>query len=281
VRYPGFEPTAPIRAHPQDMLLWSVPDQTLVRTFSGVCATSLQFSPDNSRVLVADRYDEPQGRVAEWDLDADPPLWSLTVADTRVYTAAYNPAGDRIAVGFADGVGVVARGETEVAPTMAREIVYPAATFSPDGRWLATSGLALWRASDWMKAWTTALEPPPPTDTTLRDSAVVFSPDGATILSSDADILRGSILQNSVASTKLYRAADGVLLRDLGALPRRPMYSPDGAWILAGDLVWEMATGRVVSLHPDTRPTSVSVFLSDGRIALGREDGIIEMFCPH
>jgi WD40 repeat protein len=178
-------------------------------------------------------------------------------------------------------VGVVPRGQTDAAPTLAREIVYPASAFSPDGQRLATSGLALWRTTDWTRAWTTASDPPAPTDATVHDNSVAFSPDGGMILSSEADLTYQLDTMSSLAATKLYRASDGTLLRDLGGdLMRRPTFSPDGGWILAADQVWEIATGRSVSLHPDPRATSVSVFLSDGRIAVGRMDGVIEMFCP-
>jgi WD40 repeat protein len=265
--------------HPEDLLLWNLPDQALQRTFSSVGATSVQFSSDGRRVLIANRHEEPQGRLEEWELDGEAPLWSVATDGTRIYGASYSPSGAQVAVSFADGVGLMARGGTTVAPTMAREIVYPASAFSPDGAWLATSGPSLWSMADQAQAWTTVSPPLPSSAADVPDNAIVFSPDGATIMSSEVTVFD---LLNTAIATRLYRASDGMMLRDLvGTLKRRPAFSPDGKWLLAADVVWEIATGRTVMLHPDPRPTSVSVFLSDGRIALARQDGIIEMFCPH
>jgi WD40 repeat protein len=275
--YPA--PDLPIRVHPEDLLLWNLPDQALQRTFSSVGATSVQFSSDGRRVLIANRHEEPQGRLEEWELDGEAPLWSVATDGTRIYGASYSPSGAQVAVSFADGVGLMARGGTTVAPTMAREIVYPASAFSPDGAWLATSGPSLWSMADQAQAWTTVSPPLPSSAADVPDNAIVFSPDGATIMSSEVTVFD---LLNTAIATRLYRASDGMMLRDLvGTLKRRPAFSPDGKWLLAADVVWEIATGRTVMLHPDPRPTSVSVFLSDGRIALARQDGIIEMFCPH
>jgi WD40 repeat protein len=275
-------PVYPIRPHPEDLLLWDPSVGVLTRTFSGTAATSLQFSQDGLRLLVVDRHDEPEGRLQEWPLDSDAPVWSLTVEGSSLSGASYGPDQDRVVVSFADGVTVVKRGATEAAPAIARKIAYPASAFSPDGMWIATSGLALWRADDLTPAWTTGGGPPPPIEAGDRENSVAFSPDGKTILSSSQSYVLAQDVGEPLPAATLNRSSDGVQLREFGSsLPRRPAFSPDGRWIVARDVAWEIASGRMVGLHADPTPTSVSVFLRDGRIALAREDGIIELFCPH
>jgi WD40 repeat protein len=278
--YPAT-PASPIRAHPEDVLLWNLQDATLTRTFSGFAATSVAFSPDSLRLLIASRYEEPDGRLEEWALDGVAPTWSLTVAGSTVYGASFSPAGHPIAVSFADGVGVLADGAGAGTPTIAREILYPASAFSPDGGRLVTSGITLWKTTDLTPIWTTAALPPAPTDAAIRDNWLAFSPDGSLIVSSESELSDETGTLNRSTTTKLYRADDGVLFRDLGTdFERRAVFSPDGKWLLAADHAWEVATGRQAFMHPDVRPTSISTFLADGRIVLGRTDGVIEIFCP-
>jgi len=271
---------SPIRAYSEDVLLWNLQQRAVVRTFSGVAASSLQFSSDGRRLLVGDRHPEPLGRLQEWDLDGAAPIWSLTPGGTLA-GAGYSPDGELVAVSFSDGVGLVARGGADVGPTIAREIAYPAGAFSPDGKWLATSGVALWKIPELTKVWIGPALPLPPIEPAYRDDWVAFSPDGKNLLSAEAEVFDdGGGYLNVSAATKLYRTSDGTMIYDLGQVARRPVFSPDNDWILAGGLVWQIATGRSVSLHPDPRSTSVSTFLGDGRVALARDDGVVEMFCP-
>jgi WD40 repeat protein len=277
--------TAPIRLHSEDVMLWNLPETRLARTFTGIAASSLQFSRDGQRLLMASHKPDPiggwpQGHVQEWPLDGGAPIWALAIGQ-GLGGARYSPSGDRIAVDFADGVGLMATGDSTVAPTIAREITYPASAFSPDGKWLVTSGLSLWRLTDLTRAWTTALAPQPPVVPDRSDNWLAFSPDGKMIVASDVQFAWDGWTWTVETGTTLHRSSDGDLIYDfVGWFGRRPVFSPDGAWILAADLVWEIATGRTVTLHPDPRPTSVSTFLADGRIALAREDGVVEMFCP-
>jgi hypothetical protein len=90
------------------------------------------------------------------------------------------------------------------------------------------------------------------------------------------------------STTSLYRSDDGSLVETFGnslvdVLPRHPAFSPDGAWIIAGPLVWNVQSGhpgQLLTLSPRYKKASVSTFLPDGTIAIAREDGVIELFCP-
>ncbi|HXU06469.1 MAG TPA: hypothetical protein VN903_36185, partial [Polyangia bacterium] len=238
-RFPAI-PVSPIRPQPEDLVIWDLDGRSPSRTFSGLAATSVEFSRDGQRLLITDRRVEPAGRLEEWPVADAAPAWTLTSDGPLLYTASYSPDGGRIAVSFADGVGVLSDGDTSVAPTMAREIAYPASAFSPDGRWLATSGVSLWQTTDWHRVWAVTPSAPPPVEPVARDNALVFSPDGKFILSSESELDYEGDVWVAATTTKLYRTSDGRLIRNLGTQAgRRPVFSPDGAWLLFGDLAWE------------------------------------------
>ena len=220
-------------------------------------------------------------RLEEWDVDAAAPAWTLASPESTWTAAAYSPDATRVAVDFADGVGVMGRGGTAVAPAVAREILSPASAFSLDGRTLITSGPSLWRLPELSPVWQANASPAPPTSLTFRDNWVIVSPDGSSFVESDAESYGDATSDLFAVSTRLYRLSDGALLQDLGdSLTRRPAFSPDGRWIIAGDLAWELATGRTVQLHADPTGVSVSAFGPDGTIASARDDGVIDLLCP-
>jgi hypothetical protein len=67
-------------------------------------------------------------------------------------------------------------------------------------------------------------------------------------------------------------------MRDFGTtLARRPGFSPDGAWIVAGPQVLRFATGTVRTHDP---ATTIARFMPDGRIAAGMSDGRVTIYCP-
>jgi WD40 repeat protein len=275
-------PVSPIRLHPEDVLLWDLSTSTLARTFPGVAAVSLQFSADSRRLLIANRHDEPEGRLEEWDLDGPAPARSMKI-DGRVLAAvAYSPDESWIAASFGDGVGLLAKGSNDVTVGIPQIVPFPAAAFSADSKWLATSGVGLWRTGDWMKAWTTASAPLPPVEPVDHDNSIAFSPDGTMIVSFEGEYWFAGPVLATTMKTKLYASQDGSLLHDFGAqFTQTPTFSPDSAWLLWGDLAWEISTGRSISLHIDAPAwTTVSTFFADGRVALAREDGVVELHCP-
>ena len=79
-------------------------------------------------------------------------------------------------------------------------------------------------------------------------------------------------------TTTLLDTASGGALRSLGAdLPRRPIFSPDGRWILAGDRLIDVESGQASPLGV---PAAISLFLSDGRIADADASGAVSLLCP-
>lgn len=81
--------------------------------------------------------------------------------------------------------------------------------------------------------------------------------------------------------TRLYDAATGAA-KPLPALtfPRRPTFSPDGAWLLAGDRLLSLATNRSQTLS-EQRRILTSAFTPDGKIAAGLASGEVLLYCLH
>jgi WD40 repeat protein len=269
-------------------IVWNLPAQKVRRTLTtGHGSSTVTFTADNREVVrVWDSIDS-------WSIATGDRAWGLLapsiippIGGLRWFLAV-SPAGDRVATNF--GSGVTISGITDPGTTMQLDAgqPYAALAFSPDGQTLATSGPMLWRVSDGRKLWPTGALPPPPaplSDDNVQDNWVTFSPDGALILASDFlgnDRTWMTNFKSYRTLTKIYRASDGALVRDMGSsLARRPAFSADGAWIVAGSRVYPTLSGAPVELSPASIFDSVSAFAPNGTIAVGGTDGVTRLYCP-
>jgi WD40 repeat protein len=275
------------------VILWDVQQRRGQAVLANHVATSLAFSPDSTRLLIAATDASGEASVQEWPLAAAMATWKLTGAGGGSYSPALD--GRRVAVSLWDGASVVTVGDQQVMSNIAVGHRSPGIAFSPrdGGLTVATSGPALWRVSDRKRLWPAEPPPIPPLpDEVFFDRWVTFSPDGSTLLVSEFAThnpppFYGTTypLVISRSTTQLYRASDGVLLRDFeDGLSRRPAFSPDGAWIIGGETLYSVESGGFT--HLDSRPgvaqhtRLLSTFTSDGTIAVAREDGLIALFCP-
>src|SRR5262249_10534112 len=158
-----------------------------------------------------------------------------------IWLSAYGADDGGVLLSSIHGIDLGAMAGPPDRPLLAG-VAFPGVALSPDRRWIASSGPALWRAADLRLAWpasppaAVAGDPRPP-----LDNWVTSSPDGAGVLTSDFTTTaatpwkhgsaddRGQLLY--ATATRLYDARDGALVRDFGSgLARRPAFSPDGAW---------------------------------------------------
>jgi hypothetical protein len=58
------------------------------------------------------------------------------------------------------------------------------------------------------------------------------------------------------------------------------VFSPDGAWIAGGGILYDMAAKRTNAIAYPALPSAVSTFAPDGTIALGDGEGVVHLYCP-
>jgi WD40 repeat protein len=233
-----------------------------------------RFSPDGRHLAVSGDGAKVVG------LADDATVWALTLApvaiDPNDWTLStvvdFTGDGRRVAVGGVDGLAVYDVQTNALVARLAPEPLLGVA-FSPDGQTLADSRGRLWRTSD--------LSPRPTSapDVGARkpgyaESWVAFAPSGEFFVT--ARSVR-SYEGPWVTEGEVLRASDGALVRKLPVgIGRRPVFSPDAQWILAGDTVFNITTGDT---RPLGVPATVSLVAPDGRILAGGPDGIVRFLC--
>jgi WD40 repeat protein len=262
--------------------LWDLRQRGVLRTIETDGGIKPAFSPDSTLLALAGDgrfvYRLPAGDgslVATYSSSIECLAWSSTLAFTADNT--------HVALGACAGV--------ELRPLLGDGVVRlpshvwsPGVAFSPDGRWLATSGPELWRADGSQRMWPADVIAGPRADgfsdafNWLMDNTVSFSPDGALLLVSNTIAKPQVPDPDWTATTQLLRASDGSLVRDFGGtLGRHPSFSPDGAWIAAGGTLVHLASGAMTTFAPHI---AVSVFLPDGRIAAADNQRVVRIYCP-
>jgi WD40 repeat protein len=256
--------------------LWDLRDRRHLWT-RPLTSAGVAFFPDGSRVLTSAAW------IQEWPVDgSDAPM--VEPRCVSGWHASYSADGARIALTLPWGFLLMNGSEDpDLGPVFSPSEAYPAVAFSPDGQFLATSEPALWRASEMTRVWpatesasvTSACDLPPPTDGAEKSNWVAFSPDGRLIAVTRSERTSGGVA--STPQTKIYRAEDGSVHRDLGRdVPRRPVFSEDGAWLAAGSLVMEIGADTSRSLAADG---VVSTFAAAGTVAIGHANGTVSLHC--
>ena len=141
--------------------------------------------------------------------------------------------------------------------------------FSPDGSKLATASLELFDTATWRRVWSRM---PRASGRPSPEDAVQFSPDGATLLVTAC----GDFLTGSCHSTR-YDVETGTPVGQLpGLSARRARYSPEGHWVVSGNDLVHVPTGRLVS---DAFPEGETLFAPNGDIIAGDRGGALVRYC--
>jgi len=282
----------------EDVILWDLHARRGERVLTTVTAANVAFSPDGQRALLAGPRDGLTLDVTslrEWPLEADTADWAVGAERDTIRNAVYGSDGTHVVAALGSGIQAMRVGESTLSANIAVGEPFLAMALHPDGDRLAVSGPELWRVSDQRRIGPAAPGSPAAAPAG-SDSWLAFSPDGSLLLTSDFQST-ASPPWNSVAypdardhdsyttRTRLYQVDDAglTLVHDLGpGLPRRPVFSPDGAWILAGNVLFSLESqgSKTLPLSLGYLEVAISTFAPDGTIAIGREDGVIELFCP-
>jgi len=269
----------------QSVALWNLPSSTVALRLTNIqYGFGLALSPDGALVVIGGDFLEvtrTQGSGARSLYDGsiiwEKPAPLVPVSGGCMRTFAFSPDGTLLASGRNYDLDLFRTDSGTPVDKLITQVSSPGVAFSPDGLRLASSAPALWRVADRTAVWA-----PPTSDPLANYDPDCFSDNWAT-LSRDATLLLTQFAHFSEGmswetTTTLWDAASGTAVRSLGAgLPRRPSFSPDGRWILAGDRLLDVKSGQESPLGV---PAALSLFLPDGRIVVADTSGDVSLLCP-
>jgi WD40 repeat protein len=230
------------------------------------------FSPDGTRLAMGGfrrgiyRVVDDQPAVTIDPGDAGPCLPSLV----------FSPDGQTLASGTCGKVELYRPDGTRMGDRPSQAVTAGVA-WSPDGQRLATTGPELWPAAGNTPVWP-AMVPPAPDNGDLKptDNVVAFSPDGSLML-----VSRSTGYLNYAdwsTSTDIVKTSDGSIVRSLRfRLGRRPSFSADGSWVVAGGYIFHVASDLNRGLTTDR---AASHFLPDNRVVAIGTEHVLRVYCP-
>ena len=269
----------------QSVALWNLPSSTVALRITNVAfGFDLDLSPDGALVAISGdgaQVVRTQGSGAQPLSDSQviwayPPPADVPSDGSWVRNLAFSPDGTLLASGRYHDVELIRTDTGASLDKLVTKVSSPGVAFSPDGQYLASSTPSLWRIADATAVWS-----PQASDSSavcgvacVTDNWATFSRDGTLLLT---QLAVGDGLTWDTTTT-LLDTASGATLSSLGGdLPRRPTFSPDGHWILAGDRLIDAKSGQESPLGV---PAVISLFLSDGRIAVADASGAVSLLCP-
>jgi WD40 repeat protein len=243
---------------------------TLVRALE-VPGFKPDFSPDGTALAMGGLhraiYRIADGQAVTIDPgDAGPCLPSLV----------FSPDGKTLASGTCGKVELYRADGTRLGERPSAAVTAGVA-WSPDGKLLATTGPELWPADGTAPLWP-ATVPPPPDNGEIKpsDNTVAFSPDGSFLLVSRS--VGYFAFSDWMTTTDVVRASDGLVMKNLrGRIGRRPSFSPDGSWVVAGGYTFHPGSDMNRAITSDR---ASSTFLPDNRVAAFGTDRVLRVYCP-
>lgn len=252
--------------------VWSAGEEAKVRTLTGHtnAVSSLAYSPDGKILLSAS-----ENITKLWDAQTGAEIRTLGAS-----VADFSPDGKLIAGGMSDGTVKLwdAQTGTEIRAMKAHSTFVSAVAFSPDGKRVASKGMASQGEKEPIKLWNvetgaqvTAL---PGSEGLAR--TIAFSPDGKQIASARWEDI------------KIWDAETGAGVRTLSghsSSVASVSFSPDGKQLLSGSWdktvkLWDAATGAEVrTLRGHVGLVESAAFSPDGKLIVsGGRDTITKIW---
>jgi WD40 repeat protein len=280
-----FDPTVT----QQSVAIWDLTTMTLARRIGDVSdgswALDVDLSPDGALLAVTGDGSRLV-RVADgsevWHFGPPPSVASNGSVERNF---AFSPDGTLLAAGTPEEIEIFAVDGGASVTKLPAMPASPGLAFSPDGTLLASSGAALWQTAGWanLRRGATVNLDRLAAQIIFTDNWATFTPNSSAILIQFATstFMDGELVTTTLhwhTDTEILDAATGTVVKALPKdLPRRPSFSPDGRWLLAGNQLTHLETGAALTL---AAASEVSVFLPDGRIAAPLADDSIQLFCP-
>jgi WD40 repeat protein len=230
------------------------------------------FSPDGAALAMGGR------QRAVYRVTDDGPAVTIDPGDAGpcLPSLVFSPDGQTLASGTCGKIELYRPDGTRLGEHPSAAVTAGVA-WSPDGKRLATTGPELWPADGASPVWP-ALVPPAPDNGQIEasDNVVAYSPDGGLLLVSRS---KGYFaLAEWDTLTDVVRASDGLVMRSLmRRLGRRPSFSADGSWVVAGGYTFHLGSDTNRAFSSDR---STSVFLPDNRLASYGTEHILRVYCP-
>ena len=156
--------------------------------------TRLIFSPDGKYLATA--TDEPSPLAKIWDATSGEEISTFSghSQTNQLFGMAFSPDGERVVTAGREGVKIWDARTGQLLRNLTDQVAGPGVTFSPDGKYLATTNLSLdfsariWDASsgEELRLYTS------PSGGGLFE--VAFSPDGKYLIASGADAVYGFVI---------------------------------------------------------------------------------------
>jgi WD40 repeat protein len=242
----------------------SEPEARVLKAEGSGSLTSVAFSGDG-RLLAQTEY----GLVRLWDLKAGKVLRSWKPPDRtegELHSVTFSPDGKRLAVAAADYGCEILVYDTETGKLLwqkkTREAAEVRLSFSPDGKWLLSTGdfsrgkkeniLTVWRAAD--GELHRELEGTPMLN---NEVPIAFAPDGKTVAAvSD----RGKVVLWDIESGKAtpeVRVGKAIYISALA-------FSPDGKVLAVGAtnsvFLWDLPGGKPLRVFTERKDVADNVY---------------------
>lgn len=258
--------------------VWDVvTGKELLTLFEGDGGSSqwLAYSPDGSRIAVANLKEDGEGWATVWDAVTGHKLFTLPHENAYVRSVAFSPDGSRFVTNSDNRTAKIwdAVNGKELLTLYGQTDGFTNAAYSPDGTRIAAAihdrQIQVWDARTGQALFTLAGH-------TDAIATVAFSSDGNRLISSSKD--GTARVWNVAPSREVLTLVNGpVIISPVGA---RLVYSPDGTRLAVAysdpiAKVWDMTTGKLLlNLAGHTVAVSNVAYSTDGtRLATAGRDG--------
>jgi len=285
--------------------LWEVPTGVEVRRFVGqpTGISAVAFSHDGQFVATGGGNAEKDNIVILWSAATGKVVRSLEGQASYLSATRFSPDGRFVLTGNGDKVGHLWDLSTgqEVQRFVGHTELVRAVAFSPDGTSVLTGSGEYWGQDFTARLWdiTTGREIRRFDGHMKPVEDVAFSPDGSMIATASSDstvrlwsaatgkVVRQfegdpagmytvafsrdghALLAGGFNSTYMWRVETGEVMRRLESGLHASL-SPDGRYVLTGNILWDVSTGREVRRFgtDDELGTTAAAFSPDGRSIL-------------